>query len=256
MYEEASKSYKRWLWSMEWSLLWFVSQGGNWLHDRDEIQRRRRWSTWTKQNCTLVSWHRWLNGDGRTTITDPTILLSVGYRFVSRNRISLNSLAFDSMRTARHLSDPGSHYLSSSGRSEVSARRKQTGLLTKLNSRFSLRILSFPSFRTTFIRAIRRGHLFDILFCVFSNYCLSCIAPTIIISAIYESEWSIIMFFDICLTYFRLVASPFRTIFIFADQRNLWTHFSKFFTCVDWRLCFIYKFRQFSLIFVLQSWTM
>lgn len=160
MYEEASKSYKRWLWSMEWSLLWFVSQAGNWLHDRDEIQRRRRWSTRSKQHCTLVSWHRWLNGDGRTTITDRTILLSVGYRFVSRNRISLNSLAFDSMRTARHLSDPGIHYLSSSGRSEVSARRKQTGLLTKLNSRFSLRILSlsFPSFRTTFIRAIRRGH--------------------------------------------------------------------------------------------------
>lgn len=155
MYEEASKSYKRWLWSMEWSLLWFVSQGGNWLHDRDEIQRRRRWSTRNKQNCTLVSWHRWLNGDGRTTITDRTILLSVGYRFVSRNRISLNSLASDSMRTARHLSDPGSHYLSSSDRSEVSARRKQTGLLTKLNSILSL---SFPSFRTTFIRAIRRDH--------------------------------------------------------------------------------------------------
>lgn len=98
---------------------------------------------------------------------------------------------------------------------------------------------------------------FDILFCVFSNYCLSCIAPTIIISAIYESEWLIIMFFDVCLTYFRLVASPFRTIFIFADQRNLWMHFLKFLkfhwqiTCVDWRLCFIYKFRQFSALCVL-----
>lgn len=54
-----------------------------------------------------------------------------------------------------------------------------------------------------------QGPFFDILFCVFSNYYLSCIAPTIIISAIYESKWLIIMFFDICLTYFRLVASTF-----------------------------------------------
>lgn len=71
--QESSTSHEERVWSMKYSPLKYVSRMGRWLHDRNEIQRQRWRLTWSNRNGIFVSWHRWLYGDGRTTITDPAI---------------------------------------------------------------------------------------------------------------------------------------------------------------------------------------
>lgn len=155
--QESSTSHEERARSMKYSLLKYVSRMGRWLHDRNEIQRQRWRLTWSNRNGIFVSWHRWLYGDGRTTITDPAILLSVSYRFVSRNKISLNYSAIDLMQNVHRLSGPVNRFLSSVDRFGGSGKQRCSRFVNRLklmfirvipNLKISQRILTFTSFVT------------------------------------------------------------------------------------------------------------